>query len=162
MRDVQEESIINSQEVLSRVSESVLGGYLGLSTNILVADEPCGAILESKELGVIIQVIGQLEGQVVCSMEMETAKGIVGRMMGGMVIEELDEMGWSAFREFGNWIVSGIATELSQLGIEVNITHPLVQEGKFILRSALDFTMISIETEMGQLDIYITLERQTH
>ncbi|WP_127585687.1 chemotaxis protein CheX [Paenibacillus koleovorans] len=149
---------------MSKVGEAVLGGYLGLSTSIVEAEESAvwPLPLQSKEVGVIIQVIGQLEGQVICSMELGTAKGIVGRMMGGMTIERMDEMGWSAFQEFGNWIVSGIATELSQQGIAVNITHPLVQEGAFILRNMQEYSLVIIETDIGELDIYITLERPAH
>jgi chemotaxis protein CheX len=148
---------LDYQKVMEKVGENVLGGYLGLGTTIMTPEELHTQSLRSKGLGVIIQVVGELEGQVICSMEMETARSIVGRMMGGAAVSEMDELGWSAFQEFGNWIVSGIATQLSEQGIVVNITHPLIQEGDFIVHMNKKMTPINIITDIGQLDMYITL-----
>jgi chemotaxis protein CheX len=124
---------LDYQKVMEKVGENVLGGYLGLGTTIMTPEELHTQSLRSKGLGVIIQVVGELEGQVICSMEMETARSIVGRMMGG------------------------IATQLSEQGIVVNITHPLIQEGDFIVHMNKKMTPINIITDIGQLDMYITL-----
>lgn len=142
---------------VSKVGKDVLSGFLGLEVNSL-EQRNLQAPLVNKEVSVIIQVIGQVEGQVICSMSLKTVKQIVGRMMGGMSIHQMDEIGWSAIQEFGNWIVSGIATEFSNNGIIVNITHPMVNEGHATIHSINQYISVSLESEIGTIDIYMHLE----
>lgn len=148
---------IDEYQVITSVGTNVLSGYLGLT----VTPQPLrdtGTIVENNEVSVIIQLMGQIEGNVICAMDLATAKGIIGRMFGGMEIEQMDEMGWSAIQEFGNWFVSGVATEIANHGLEVNITHPIVNEGKSWIRSGDYYKVIPLECDCGVIEIYLTLE----
>lgn len=64
------------------------------------------------------------DGQVVYTMETETAKHLISRMMGGYEIQVLDEIAGAHSKSSA--IGSSAATELYILGIGVNITHPTV------------------------------------
>ncbi|TXK76603.1 chemotaxis protein CheX [Paenibacillus sp. N3.4] len=149
--------MLNESLVIRKVSQSVLQGYLGLHSEPLPHLERQQKF-ESNEVGVIIQIVGQMEGQVLCTMGKETVKQIISRMICGFEIHQLDEMYWSAFQEFGNWIASGIATELSAQGIMVNITHPIIQEGNSIIHSPYKYLVVPISTEIGIIKIYIKLD----
>jgi chemotaxis protein CheX len=78
-------------------------------------------------------------------------------MFGGMEIQEIDEMGWSAIQEFGNWFVSGIATEFANRDMVVNITHPLINEGRSIMRSDNSYSVVPIWSVCGMIDIYYSI-----
>jgi chemotaxis protein CheX len=112
----------------------------------------------NKEVSVIIQMVGQLGGQVIFSMEKDTAMQIVSSMMGGAVVEQLDDLAWSAIQEFANWFVSGMATEFSEQGYNVDITHPIVNEGRSILHSDQTYTLVPLESACGTIDIYSSIE----
>ncbi|WP_158602283.1 chemotaxis protein CheX [Cohnella endophytica] len=150
--------MLNEFEVITKVGENVLKGYLGLNAQPLRQQEQQESYI-GKDIGVIIQLVGQMDGQVICTMNLDTVKSLIGRMMGGLEIGQLDDMCWSALQEFGNWIVSGIAIELSELGIDVNITHPIIQEGFTIIHSRSKFMAVPISTEIGTVEIYISLEK---
>ncbi|CAN7764262.1 chemotaxis protein CheX [Paenibacillus sp. LjRoot153] len=150
--------MIDESLVIRKVSHSVLQGYLGLQPEPLPYLERQQRF-ESNEVGVIIQIIGQMYGQVLCSMDKETVKQMISRMMGGIEVHQLDEMCWSAFQEFGNWIASGIATELSAQGILVNITHPIIQEGNSVIHSPNMYLVVPIATEIGVIEIYMKLDK---
>jgi chemotaxis protein CheX len=113
--------------------------------------------IHSHAVSVIIQIVGAAEGQVVISLDKDTAKKLIGLMFGGMEIQEIDEMGWSAIQEFGNWFVSGIATEFANRDMVVNITHPLVNEGRSIMRSDNSYSVVPIWSACGMIDIYYSI-----
>ncbi|GGG16271.1 chemotaxis protein CheX [Paenibacillus abyssi] len=143
-------------EAVSRVGSNVLSGYLGMSISPLALREQEAAI-DERDVAVLIEMLGQLDGQIICAMNEETAKQIVGRMFGGMEVNQLDEMGWSAIKEFGNWFVSGIATEFSNQGLEVNISHPNVNENEALIVGKQQYIVTPLESEYGIIDIYSLL-----
>lgn len=144
-------------KAISMAGSNVLSGFLGF--NVTVQDQRNqNTPIINEDVTVIIQMLGQVEGKIICSMKLETVKQIVGRMLGGMEVVQLDEMGWSAIQEFGNWFVSGIATEFSNHGLDVNITHPIVNEGRSQIRTQDRFIVVPLKSECGVIDIYASLE----
>lgn len=142
-------------QAVSRVGSNVLSGYLGMSVSTLELREQV-QLSTDPDVSVKIEMLGQLDGRIICAMNEETAKQIVGRMFGGMEIQQLDEMGWSAIMEFGNWFVSGIATEFSNQGLDVNISHPSVDQQQE--KASLDYFVVTpLESEYGVIDIYSKL-----
>ncbi|REE91537.1 chemotaxis protein CheX [Paenibacillus taihuensis] len=148
--------MLNEYDVISKVGQNVLSGYLGLNVETLELQQGANSI-ESSGVGVALQIIGQMEGQYICTMSTTSVKELVSRMMGGYEIQQLDEMCWSAFQEFGNWFVSGIATELASHGIQVNITHPLIHEGDVTYHSNNNYTVVTMTTEIGKIHVYMQL-----
>ena len=80
--------------------------------------------LEKYDILVLVGVLGDLQGQVICGMSTETAKKIISRMM-CMEVDDINEMGMSAICELKNIIVGTASTNLSMLGFNCNITPPL-------------------------------------
>ncbi|MBD2847373.1 chemotaxis protein CheX [Paenibacillus sp. IB182496] len=148
--------------VVTRVGSNVLSGYLGMEVTPHAAREQDSS--GRYDIAVQIRVLGQLDGQIVCVMNEHTAKQVVGRMFGGIEVETLDEMGWSAIKEFGNWFVSGIATEFANKGWEVNISHPLTTfEDPNASQDLKDIRSIvmPLESEYGMIEIHSILESRT-
>jgi CheY-specific phosphatase CheX len=81
-------SVQHLHRVVSKVGADVLLGYLGLNDHALAQRELSFQVV-NKEVSVIIQMVGQLGGQVILSMEKATAREIVSSMMGGAVVKEL-------------------------------------------------------------------------
>ena len=98
--------------------------------------EPTRAAMNVKDkmtqsLGVTI-IVGftkQIRGNVVYNMSEDTAKYIASTMMMGMPVESFDEMAQSAVSEMSNMLTANAATNLSAMGLEVDISTPSLSVG---------------------------------
>ena len=81
---------------------------------------------------IIIGVVGEIRGQVCLELTLETARKIVSTMMGGILIEDMDEIAISAIAELGNMIMGNTCTIFSKSKINVDITPPTVLIGNTI------------------------------
>ncbi|SMP60598.1 chemotaxis protein CheX [Anoxynatronum buryatiense] len=84
-----------------------------------------------KSAGVIMNlgIVGELTGNVVYNIEMETAKGIASKMMMGMPVAELDEMAQSAISELSNMLTANASINFSKMDISTNISTPTLMYG---------------------------------
>ncbi|SFI32646.1 chemotaxis protein CheX [Tindallia magadiensis] len=84
-----------------------------------------------KSSGVIMNlgIVGELQGNVVYHLEMETAKAIASKMMMGMPVETLDSMAESALSELSNMLTANASINFSQMDIETNISTPTLMYG---------------------------------
>lgn len=87
---------------------------------VYIKDSP----YKSDNIMVIVGVTGKMRGQVALVMNLSTAKNIASKMMGGMKLDTLDEMGKSAISELTNMILGNTATILFNRGIAIEITPP--------------------------------------
>jgi len=78
-----------------------------------------------KDVAIIIGITSDLKGQVVISMDKDTALSVASHMMMGLPLNELDEMSKSALCEIGNMILGHSASELYEIGVIVDITPPI-------------------------------------
>lgn len=78
----------------------------------------------SDNVMVIVGLTGKIRGQAMFTMSIDTAKRVASKMMGGMAIEQLDEMAKSAISELTNMILGNTATILYNRGINIEITPP--------------------------------------
>lgn len=140
-----------------RATKSILSTHFGVEVKMLKPSVKKSAVL-SDDVSVVLGINGQLTGQIICSVSEETAKKIVGKMMGGVWITTLDEMGWSAIQEFGNWVAGSTAIELSKENCHIDVTPPVVNEGESRFRSGLTFITIPLESELGVLRVHISLK----
>ncbi|MCU7667221.1 chemotaxis protein CheX [Bacillus thuringiensis] len=141
-----------------RATEGIFQNYFGLTSKPLAPYAGKFAV-DSRQVSVILGVHGQLKGQIICSFELDTAKKIVGLMMGGIEVEEIDDMGWSAIQEFGNWIAGTSATEISTEGVIVDVTPPVVNEGNSIFRSHNIFISVPMQSDIGVIEVHISLKK---
>jgi chemotaxis protein CheX len=138
-------------------TRNVLEGHLSLSVEPGKPSLQVNPVL-SGQVSVIVGMTGNIKVDLIMGMSQETTKMIIGRMFGGMEISEIDEMGWSAFSEFGNWVGAGCCTELSDLGLEVNITPPIINEGQSRFRSANQFISIPFQMDNHEIMIHISTQ----
>ncbi|MGE5582442.1 MAG: chemotaxis protein CheX [Bacillota bacterium] len=120
-------------------------------------DEP----LQKYEVCVLVGVLGDLQGQVICGMTAKTATAIISQML-GMEVKEIDQMGESAICELKNIIVGTASTNLSLVGYKCNITPPLFLTGGIIpefLKHIHTSLAIPIKTPFGEVDINLALRK---
>lgn len=88
------------------------------------------ADFKGEEVLVILGITGQLVGQVILSMTIDTACDIASHMMMGMPVTELDSMSASAISELSNMILGNVATIFSTMDKVIDITPPSICIGK--------------------------------
>jgi len=117
--------------------------------------------LRSYEIVVLVGVLGDIYGQVICGMTEETAKKIISRML-EMPVEKIDEMGKSAICELKNIIVGNASTNLSHVGYKCLITPPLIMMGGHVpsfLEHVDTALAIPIDTPYGKVEINLSLRK---
>lgn len=120
-----------------------------------------GKQIHTPEVVCIIGIIGDLRGNVIYATSADAAKKIAGTMMGGMELDELDEIAQSAFSELGNMLAANACTELSQMNIRVDVSTPTLMIGTFnVSANAEQVTRISLGAADFDFDIFLSLERR--
>ena len=140
-----------------RATKGILTNHLGAGVTLHVPNVGTGSV-SSNDISVILGVKGDLTGQIICSFDTDTAKNIVSTMMGGMPIDELDEMGWSAVQEFGNWIAGTTATELSTEGCIIDVTPPVTNEGLSTFHSTEKYISLVLDSTLGNVLIHLSFQ----
>lgn len=101
----------------------------------------------TSDLTVLIGVMGTLEGNVILSLDADSSKKIATTMTGGFEFKEIDEMLKSAIAELGNTIMGRVCMKLSEIGKNVDITPPVVIEGKDVKLSVKVSPLLKITFE---------------
>lgn len=147
---------VNQINAVYRATKSIMANYFGADIKRGQPWAGQGSV-PSDQVSVVLGVKGELSGQIICSISESTAKNIVGAMMGGMEITTLDEMGWSAVQEFGNWVAGTTATELYNENYNVDVTPPIVNEGASKFHSTSKFITVPMDSSLGKVSIHISL-----
>lgn len=125
-------------------------GNLSLKNNAMVSD------------GVVVNVgiVGALKGNVIYALELDDAKSIASIMMCGMPVTEFDEMAQSAINELTNMLTANAATELSNIGMHIDISTPTLIYGHFNTVLKAD-KVLCIEMLLNGMhfDVNIAVER---
>jgi chemotaxis protein CheX len=114
------------------------------------------------EIKVLVGVLGDLQGQVICGMSNQTAAMIASQMLGMEPQAKLDALGESAICELKNIIVGTASTNLSLHGYRCTITPPLLITGREIpefLKHIHTALAIPIDTPCGRVEINLALRR---
>lgn len=112
------------------------------------------------EVNIIIGLVGDLKGNVVLSLPETTARNIASTMMGGMPVPELDMMPKSALCELSNMIAGSSVSQLEQMGVIINITPPMLINGKNLttMISQVETLVINFNCNEGKLEMNIATE----
>jgi chemotaxis protein CheX len=115
--------------------------------------------ISGSEVNSLIGVTGDVKGQVLYSMSEQTAKNLASMMLMGMPVVEFDELCKSAISEVGNMITGNAASELSNDGINCNITPPSLVMGSNVMISFKDaqILVIPLTTDFGAITIHVAL-----
>lgn len=138
------------QEVLVKeVQTKINRGELSLDTSSYTTEE----------VTTLISMIGQIEGNVLFSMSMDTAKAVVSRMLGEPVTE-FDGLAQSGISELGNVIVGAASVRLARAGFETNISPPALIQGDGAQLSTLDYPrlVVPLMTEVGMVTVHLALK----
>jgi len=83
---------------------------------------------------------------------------MVSRMM-GQTCTEFDNLAQSGIAELGNVISGRASINLSNAGIQTNISPPTMLIGKGLQISTLDFPriVVPLRTEMGEMTVHLAL-----
>ncbi len=113
--------------------------------------------------GVVVMVgfTKQLRGNVVYNMEDETARFIASTMMMGMPVPEFDAMAQSAISELSNMLSANAATNLTQMGLDVDISTPnlTIGEGFSLKISESQYLVIDMDLQGHSVEIAISVDR---
>lgn len=117
--------------------------------------------LTKYDICILVGVLGDIRGQVICGMSSQTAIRITSQML-MREVTEIDMMGESALCELKNIIVGTASTNLSLCGYKCNITPPLFLMQRVVpdfLQHIQTSLAIPIQTPFGEIDINLTLQK---
>jgi len=137
-------------DILKRMGKTEASrGQLGLVSSPVKGDEVNAAV----------GVTGDLLGQVVFCMSEKTAVKLASNMLKGLPITSLDELAKSAISEFSNIVTGNAVGELGDQRYICSVTPPTVFVGRGVTVSTkdLDFLLIPLQTEIGDIKICIAL-----
>ena len=110
-------------------------------------------------VSVIVGFTKQLRGNAVYNMDEETAKYIASTMMMGMPVAEFDAMAQSAISELSNMLTANTATNLTGMGLEVDISTPSLTIGEGFALKISESQFLTIEMDLSghvvELDIAV-------
>jgi chemotaxis protein CheX len=108
------------------------------------------------DVAVMIGLTGNAQGVVLYGMSLETARNIVGKMM-GQEVDEFDALAQSGIAEMGN-VITGLASRgLSENGYDCNITPPTLIVGNHTSIGTLDLPRIVLPLTSSCGEIVINL-----
>ncbi|MBU5592763.1 chemotaxis protein CheX [Clostridium sp. MSJ-4] len=117
---------------------------------------------EIKATGVTISlgIIGDVKGNVIYTLDTESAKKIASTMMMGFPVTELDDMAQSAISELSNMLTANASTNFSNMGIQINISTPtLIYGEEFRIKTNTDKILaVTLSADNIPVDINIALE----
>jgi chemotaxis protein CheX len=83
---------------------------------------------------ILIGMNGHMSGDIVFGIHEVVALRLISAMMGGMEINEIDEIGKSAISELSNMISGNASTILSNQGVHIDITPPELLDSSHTLQ----------------------------
>jgi chemotaxis protein CheX len=88
-----------------------------------------GKSVKSLGLMMILGIVGDIKGNIIYSLDIESAKQIASVMMMGMPVTELDDMAQSALSELSNMLTANASISFSESGTNINISTPTLMYG---------------------------------
>lgn len=113
--------------------------------------------LVSSGVIIIVGIVGDIKGNIVYSIDIESAKKIASTMMMGIPVDEFDEMPKSAISELSNMLTANAATIFSNLGTKVDISTPTLLHGENISIKMNSKQVLCIELFADDIPIDINI-----
>src|SRR5438067_10552062 len=113
----------------------------------------------SDEVTAVVAVTGDVAGMVLFAMSLDTARGVVSKMM-GQEFEEFDALAQSGIAVIGNVITGRAAVLLSEAGFPSDLAPPMLIVGRNSVINTLDVQrlIIPMETEFGRVELQVALK----
>lgn len=119
-------------------------------------------VFTTQQVNVVCGITGQIEGQVIYGMTVQTADKIASIMIGQPVIT-FDALAASAIAELGNMISGHSMNQLSSAGYVCDITPPTIIRGSNVRITTLDIPALVIPLKLpgiGDLEINVSLQER--
>lgn len=109
--------------------------------------------------GITISVglTGDVKGNVIYTLPMDSGKGIASKMMMGTPVEELDDMAKSALSEMANMLTANASIFYSNDGINTDISTPLLVTGRDLEIKVDSEKIMCIEMKADGMPIEINI-----
>ncbi len=152
-----------NREYMNAFSDAFLSvmPQLGIEDIKQTGERACGKKIDPSEVVCIVGVIGDLAGNVIFAMTEDTAENTASAMMGGMEVEEFDELTQSAISELSNMLAANACIGLSEKGMTVDISTPTLMHGVFTVSGSYD-EGVCFEMAVGEMpfNIFVSLEKR--
>ena len=113
-------------------------------------------------VSVVVGFTKQVRGNVVYNMNVETAKFVASTMMMGMPVAEFDAMAQSAISEMSNMLTANAATNLTGMGLEVDISTPSLTVGEKFQVKISEGQYITVEMDLDGHTVEIDIAVDTN
>ncbi|APC40191.1 MULTISPECIES: chemotaxis protein CheX [Clostridium] len=121
-----------------------------------------GKYIKSKGVVIIIGIIGDVKGNIIYGMSVDTAKKIASIMMMGAPVDNFDELPQSAISELVNMLTANVAMNFSKDNINIDISTPTLIEGDFTASSNADKVLcVEMSVDGMIIEVNISLEKNT-
>lgn len=115
--------------------------------------------IESPGVIVTIGVFGDLKGNIIYGMTIDTAKVIASKMMMGMPVDEFNDLAQSAISELVNMLTANTATNFSEKNIMIDISTPTLMYGEFTANASSDQVLcVTMDVDGCEIDVNISIE----
>lgn len=94
---------------------------------------------------IVLGIVGAIRGNIVYTLNIESAKLFASTIMMSMPIEEIDEMAKSALSELTNMLTAHAATRFAELGLAIDISTPTTLQGENISVKMGSDQILSVE-----------------
>lgn len=148
-------AIIEISQTIADVGAIILEDMLGIEA-VSMDNDISDNKLKSEHITIVLQVLGDLEGQIVCNINRMTSFKLIEQISGRKKVTCFDEMGWHALRKFGRLFGQGICKEFRDQGLSVIVTQPFINEGSHMIHSHTGFIVIPLLCSCGFIDVCIT------
>ncbi len=105
----------------------------------------------------LVGIVGHFKGNVVYSLDIESAKKMASVMMMGMPVEDFGEMEKSALSELSNMLTASAATFFSNQGVTIDISTPTLLQGENVTLKIGNGQILCIELFADDIPIDINI-----
>lgn len=131
------------------------------SKKVLTADVITSqANMQPSDISVIMGLVGDVRGQVLLSMDLETGEVLASEMLGGMDVSGMTEVTVSAVGEFCNMIMGNACAGIGSVHENVDITPPTIlsaEEAAALSRETSFYLSLCVE-DMGMVDFDVCIK----
>lgn len=116
-----------------------------------------GRSIKSRGVVIILGIIGDIKGNILYNIDIESAKKIASAMMMGMPVNELDELAQSALSEMTNMVTANASINFSDININTNISTPTLMYGADFEAKVSSDQVLCLEIAANEIPIEINI-----
>jgi chemotaxis protein CheX len=130
------------------------------SKHIMRASVESPKDMTGHDISVLIGFVGDVDEQIFMSMDASTGKSIASEMLGGMEIDNVDEVVFSAVGELCNMVMGNACSSISLETANVDITTPIILQDDALsnLRVKPLYNIAFLFDDMDSIDFNVAVK----